>query len=163
MHMKPKQLITFISCFVIATLLSACSTPPPAKANTKIVKDLVEPLGVKIDRIATKHNVPPTLARALVEVESSFNDSALSKTNAVGLLQVLRSTARSECGVTKLKHLADEDTNLDCGFFYLSKLKKNHGSWYRALIAYNQGAKWVNKPDVETKKYAMAIIRKAKI
>lgn len=147
----------FIACF------TGCSSPPPIKAKTEIVKDLVEPLGVKIDRIATKHNVPPTLARALVEVESSFNDSALSRTNAVGLLQILRSTARSECKIVKLKHLADEDINLDCGFSYLSKLKSNHGTWYRALISYTQGAKFVDKPSLASRQYAMKILRKANI
>lgn len=161
--MRHKQLITFLLSFVIATLLSACSSPEPRPVRKELVKDLAEPLGVKIDRIAEKHNVPPTLARALVEVESSFNDSALSKTNAVGLTQILRSTAKGECGITKLKHLADEETNLDCGFQYLSKLKSNHKTWYRALISYNIGAKFVDKPTIQAKQYAMKILRKARI
>jgi soluble lytic murein transglycosylase-like protein len=151
--------VSYFIAFFIACFSAGCSTPEPKKANVKIV----EPLGVMIDRISESHNIPPTLGRALVEVESAFNANALSSTNAVGLTQVLRSTAKGECGITKLKHLANEETNLNCGLSYLAKLKANHGTWYRALIAYNIGGKWVNKPSLGAKQYAMRILRKAQI
>lgn len=158
-----KKTITFLFCFVIALHFSGCSSPEPRPVRKDLVKDLAEPLGVKIDRIAEKHDIPLTLAHALVEEESLKDEYAVSHTGAIGLTQLLRSTARGECNVRKNKELFKPDVNLDCGFKYLKKLKDKHTTWYRALISYNIGAKYVDKPTVKAQRYAMAIIRKAKI
>lgn len=153
--------VTYLILFFIAAF-SGCSKPPE-KAKTEIVHDLVEPLGIMIDRISESHNVPPTLGHALVEAESSYDDFNVSHTGAMGLTQLLKSTARGECGIKSNKALFDREANLHCGFGYLSKLKTRYGTWYRALVSYKMGMKHVDHPDLEAKQYAMKILRKAQI
>lgn len=155
--------VTFLFSFVIALHFSACKLPEPKPVNKALVKDLAEPLGVTIDRISELHNVPPTLGHALVEAESSYDDFNVSHTGAMGLTQVLKSTARGECGIRSNKTLFNREANLNCGFSYLAKLKARYGTWYRALVSYKMGMKHVNNPDLETKQYAMKILRRAKI
>lgn len=151
--------VSYLIAFFIACFSAGCSTPEPKKANVKIV----EPLGVTIDRISESHNIPPALGHALVEFESSYDDFNVSHTGAMGLTQLLKSTARGECGLKSNKTIFNREANLDCGFRYLSKLKAKYGTWYRALVSYKMGMKHVNHPDLETKQYAMKILSKAQI
>lgn len=151
--------VTYLIAFFIACFSAGCSTPEPKKANVKIV----EPLGVMIDRISEQHNIPPTLGHALVEFESSYDEFNVSHTGAMGLTQVLKSTAKGECGIKSNKTLFSREANLNCGFSYLAKLKARYGTWYRALVSYKMGMKYVNNPDLAAKQYAMKILRKANI
>ncbi len=82
---------------------------------------------------------------AIIKVESGFMPSALSHRGAVGLMQVLPSTARDigpEIGVQiqNDEDLKDPDTNLHVGVYYLSKLEQMFpGDEVAALAAYNAG------------------------
>lgn len=120
-------------------------------------RPIKEPLGVLIDRVATEVGLHPSLAFALISEESNFNPNALSSTNAVGLTQVLRSTAKSECGIKELKHLADEEINIRCGLSYLKKLRNKYGTLEKALISYNAGAGNMLNPKRDPKKYQDAV------
>lgn len=132
------------------------SHPVPVIVTSKVVS--TEPLGVLIDRISTEVGIHPVLAHALVQAESSKNRNAISRTGAVGLTQVLRSTAKGECGIENVSELAEPEPNLRCGFTYLKKLKAVHKTWWRALIAYNIGGANVNHPTKESLKYANNIL-----
>src|SRR6266487_2822656 len=69
--------------------------------------------------VALSEGIDPGLAFRLVKVESGFNARATSHVGAVGLTQVLPSTARLyEPGLTT-QQLYDRDTNLRIGFRYL--------------------------------------------
>jgi len=72
--------------------------------------------------VALSEGIDPGLAFRLVKVESGFNPRATSHVGAVGLTQVLPSTARLyEPGLTT-QQLYDRDTNLRIGFRYLRDL-----------------------------------------
>jgi soluble lytic murein transglycosylase-like protein len=97
-------------------------------------------LATAIFDIATAEGIDPPLAFALVRVESHFVSNAVSAAGAVGLTQVLPSTAGElEPGVAYVQ-LLDRDTNLRIGFRYLRKLLDQYdGDTRTALLAYNRG------------------------
>ena len=84
--------------------------------------------------------IEPELAFRLVRVESEFNTHATSPVGAVGLTQLMPSTARFfDRGITREK-LYDRDTNLRIGFRYLRTLiNEQHGNVKMALLVYNRG------------------------
>lgn len=89
---------------------------------------------------ALKEGIDPELAFRLVRLESQFNTHAVSKAGAIGLTQLMPSTAKLfDKSVTREK-LYDRDTNLRIGFHYLhTLLDQFHGNVRLALLAYNRG------------------------
>ena len=89
-----------------------------------------------IHREATRANLKPDLVLALIEVESHFNEYAISRVGAQGLMQVMPFW-KNEIGRPD-DNLTDIDTNLSYGCrilqFYLNKEK---GNWMNALARYN--------------------------
>ena len=93
-----------------------------------------------IHDIATDEGIEPDLAFRLVRLESDFKQHATSPVGAIGLTQVMPSTARYfQKGITR-EQLYDRDTNLRIGFRYLRGLiREYHGDVGLALLAYNRG------------------------
>lgn len=96
--------------------------------------------------VASAEGIDPELAFRLVKLESDFNPHALSPVGAVGLTQVMPSTARYYVkGVTR-ERLYDPATNLRVGFRYLRGLvDEYHGDVKLALLVYNRGPVAVEK------------------
>lgn len=97
-------------------------------------------LAAAIYDVALSEQINPGLAFPLVKIESNFTLRAKSKAGALGLTQVLPSTARLyEPGLTN-EQLYDRETNLRLGFRYLRDLLERYdGNLERALLAYNRG------------------------
>jgi len=87
-----------------------------------------------------RENIDPELAFRLVRLESDFNEHAISKVGALGLTQLMPSTARViEKGMTR-DQLFNGKANLRVGFRYLrSLLDLYKGNVHYALLAYNRG------------------------
>jgi soluble lytic murein transglycosylase-like protein len=87
-----------------------------------------------------REGIDPELAFRLVRLESEFNPRAVSKVGAVGLTQLMPSTAKLfEKGVTR-EQLFVPATNLRIGFRYLRTLLDQYkGNVNYALLAYNRG------------------------
>lgn len=103
----------------------------------------------RIHRHAERHGLPKTMAMRLVATESDFDSLAISHKGAVGLTQVLPSTA----GLSTTE-LQDANTNLAVGFAYLSRMRDRFGNWHTALMAYNDGPTDVAKGSTYSKPYA---------
>ena len=74
--------------------------------------------------------------------ESGYNPRAISKKGAIGLMQVMPTTA-SDLGI---KDLYNPEYNVDAGVRYIKKLLKQfNGDLRLALAAYNAGSKKVRK------------------
>ena len=96
-------------------------------------------LAGSIHDAAVTEGIEPELAFRLVRAESEFNERARSPVGAVGLTQLMPSTARHYvAGVTR-EQLYDRDLNLRVGFRYLRGLIKEYKSLRVALLVYNRG------------------------
>src|ERR1700722_17383963 len=102
-------------------------------------------LAASIYDVSQAEGIEPELAFRLVRVESQFNEHAKSSMGAIGLTQVMPSTARFFVpGITR-DGLYDRETNLRCGFRYLRALvRESHGDMKNALLIYNRGEQAVN-------------------
>lgn len=97
----------------------------------------------EIEILASKYDVSPALVSATINVESAFKNDAVSKKGAVGLMQIMPSTAADLAARLNIKSedvdLKDPIQNIELGTFYLSRLIKQFGSLDLAVCAYNAG------------------------
>jgi soluble lytic murein transglycosylase-like protein len=82
--------------------------------------------------------IDPFLLMSIARQESGFNPKARSAANAMGLLQLLPSTARQMAG-RPVRDLYDERTNVSLGVKYLDGLVRRFDSVELALAGYNAG------------------------
>jgi len=111
---------------------------------------------------AEKHRVPAVFIKSIVAAESNFNSDAVSARGAVGLMQLMPSTARSYGADPK-----DPEQNIDAGTRYLRALmtryEKHHNSLQRVIAAYNAGPGAVDRyrgvpPYRETRLYVARVL-----
>jgi soluble lytic murein transglycosylase-like protein len=97
-------------------------------------------LASSIYDIAVSEGIDPKVAFALVGVESDFTQRAVSPVGAIGLAQLMPSTADWLQPGIRGEKLFDRDTNLRLGFRYLHMLVDQYkGDMHLALLAYNRG------------------------
>jgi len=110
---------------------------------------------------AIESRIDPFLLLAVMKVESGCVHTSTSRKGAVGLMQILPSTAKT-VGHTNA-HLPAE--NIRAGAKYLRVLKDRFGSNLElTLAAYNAGPAAVSKyrgvpPYRETKKYVQSVMK----
>ena len=90
--------------------------------------------------VALAEGIEPELGFRLVRVESEFNPHAISSVGAVGLTQLMPSTARFFDKDVTREQLFEPRTNLRIGFHYLRSLINEYDGDVRlALLVYNRG------------------------
>jgi soluble lytic murein transglycosylase-like protein len=120
--------------------------------NTPLFQDKYQS---EITAASKTHQIPQALIRAVIHAESAFKPDAISKTGAIGLMQLMPQTAK-QLGVSKPQQVA---ANIDGGTKYLAQmLKQFQGNIQLATAAYNAGPTTVKKyngipPYPETKAY----------
>jgi len=130
------------------------------------------------------NGLDPYLVASLIRQESEFNALALSRANAVGLMQLLPKTGKTVAKQVKLKgysapQLYTPAVNLELGTRYFKDMvDKYNGQFEYALAAYNAGSDrvgdWLGQghyrdpqefvesiPFTETREYVQAILRNA--
>lgn len=98
-----------------------------------------------VSRAAADQHIDPLLVHALIREESRYNPSAVSSSNAFGLMQLLPSTARgiaSKTGVSvsDVNDILKPSNNLRLGAYYLSYVISRHeGNALLGVASYNGG------------------------
>jgi soluble lytic murein transglycosylase-like protein len=93
---------------------------------------------------AEEHKIAPSLILALMETESSFQPLARSKAGAIGLMQLLPTTAEQVAKENNIPYekevdLLDPQINVRLGIAYLAHLKSRFSEKNHYLAAYNLG------------------------
>lgn len=128
-----------------------------------------------IKKNGANYKIDPKLILAIIEVESNFNPFAVSRSDALGLMQVQRHTAGRDLyiqagkkGEPSRSFLLDPDNNIMMGSAYLALIRdqyltgiKNPKSLEYAMVAsYNGGAGSVLRLFSSDRKKAVVLINK---
>ena len=142
----------------ISSVDASIYTNPNVNFNKRATRDEIISM---IDDTSAKYGVDAKLIKALVKQESGFNPTAKSKAGALGLMQLMPSTAKG-LGV---KDPLDAKQNIEGGVKYVkSLLNRFDGNIILALAAYNAGPNAVKKyngipPYKETQNYVKSILK----
>jgi soluble lytic murein transglycosylase len=104
-----------------------------------------------IAKHATLTGLKPELLTAVVRQESGFNPCAVSRAGAMGLMQLMPSTAASEAALERVKGyrislLTEPDLNVRLGTAHLARrLRDFGGNPALAVAAYNAGPEAVRR------------------
>jgi hypothetical protein len=113
------------------------------------------------EKAADKYNVSIDLLKAIAKQESNFNANAVSKSGAMGVMQLMPATAKG-LGVNDA---FNPEQNIMGGAKYISKLLDQYnGDTKLALAAYNAGSGNVRKyggipPFKETQNYVVKVMQ----
>lgn len=140
---------------VLSTMLVVFLLCPPVKANQHSVSSVKE----SIVKCSLELGVDPALALSIAKSESGFKHDSRSRHGAVGVYQLMPSTAK-RLGVNPY-YLSD---NIKGGLMYYKRLYNMFGSTELALAAYNAGPGVVKRykrvpPIGETKHFVSNIMR----
>ncbi len=141
-----------------AAATSAAESGKPAEAPAGGVSQ-PPAFSQTVERIAAQHEVPAALIHSVIQVESNYNPWAVSPKGALGLMQLIPSTAR-RFGVSDA---FDPVENIRGGAKYLRYLLDLYGGDYAlTLAAYNAGEAAVARygdvpPFPETRNYVKLV------
>ena len=115
--------------------------------------------GKLIDTLAADHGVDASLVKAIIRVESAFQERARSRKGAMGLMQLMPETARRYA----VANPYDARSNIEAGIKHLKSLIQRMPSLQLALAAYNAGEAAVQRyrgmpPYAETRDYVRRIL-----
>ena len=131
----------------------------------------------EVSAAARRTGVPESMILSVMRQESKFREKAVSRSGAMGLMQLMPSTAKDE--IRSLNILFSEinapDKNIMVGASYLARLlRKFRGELPRAIAAYNAGmmpvtrwntlsaedwVEWIEEiPYPETREYVRSVL-----
>ncbi len=146
---------------VRSVVVSARAVKPRSIASAPAEPDTPIPTGLNqlVATVAARHDLSPQLIHAVIKTESNYNPYAISPKGALGLMQLMPSTARR----FSVDHVFDPQENIEGGARYLKYLLELYnGDYPLALAAYNAGEAAVAKyngipPFPETRNYVVQV------
>ena len=143
----------------VGRVLTVPGSRPAAAASTPTSSAQVAGL---IQAHAARYGVDPALARAIAWQESGWTQSAVSNVGAIGVMQLMPSTARwlgrSLVGRRLDPHRIED--NIEGGVAYLGWLRRHGGSTRAAVGGYYQGLASLRErgPYDDTKDYVANVL-----
>ena len=144
-----------------------------------------KPFWPDLKKYSSQNALDAYLVASLIRQESEFNPAAVSRKNAVGLMQLLPKVGRGVAKQEKLKRFSPQQlftpaVNLQLGTRYFRTMVDKFGAFEYALAAYNAGSDRVDDwlgagkyrdpqefvesiPFTETREYVQAILRNANV
>lgn len=110
----------------------------------RLPQETVSDIAGSIHEASVRYKLPPEMILAVIRIESAFDINALSNKGAVGLMQILPSTAQEIARDLRMEWsgeqiLRNPQANIEMGAYYLTKLLGQFNSLSVALAAYNHG------------------------
>lgn len=133
---------------------SVTAMAPKSASGAKASPAISALVDTLINSAARTNDVDPLLVHSVIQVESNYNQFAVSPVGAEGLMQLMPQTAR----MLGVNNSFDAKENIEAGVRYLKSLQDQFKDDRLALAAYNAGPnaveryKWV-PPFKETQKY----------
>ena len=118
--------------------------------KSSLNKSKLKHILIYIEALCWEYGVDYEMVKAVIQTESDWNHKAVSTIGAIGLMQVLPSTARSEFDTPK-QDLFDPYVNVTVGIKYLSELNQRFDDMESTLTAYSHGP-------TATKKYSPSYV-----
>lgn len=149
------------------------SSPPPssvpaAESRSEDPKYYDVPLANDLQDLifseCSSKKVPTDLVIALIDVESGFNPSMVSKTNDYGLMQINACHRDFLKKSLQITDLLDERQNIRAGVYMLSGIVSRYTNMNQALMVYNcgeAGAKKLWKQGIYSTVYSRKVIETA--
>jgi soluble lytic murein transglycosylase len=144
-----------------------------------------KPYWLDLKKFSSQNALDPYLVASLIRQESEFNPGAVSRANALGLMQLLPKVGSAVAKQEKLRHFSSDqlftpEVNLQLGTRYFREMVDKFGAFEYALAAYNAGTNrvddWLGQgkyrdpqefvesiPFTETREYVQAILRNANV
>ena len=147
MH-KQRTLIIMLLLLNITVIYN--QTPEEYRAEEKgYIEKAPEKYHSLLRSIQFKYGIPEELLYVLPEMESGWNENALSSANCISLTQLNPKYKdwfeENFWGYKVVFDIYNPYHNLEVGFHYLSWLRSQTHSWEEALMAYNGGLTTVNR------------------
>ena len=103
-----------------------------------------------VQKYASEYEIDSLLIYAIMKAESNFNPNAKSKSEAIGLMQLMENTAIEVANKIEIENIKQEtlyepELNIQIGICYFATLLKQYQHIGLALAAYNAGMGRVNK------------------
>jgi soluble lytic murein transglycosylase-like protein len=114
------------------------------EVRVRLPRETYQAMVAAIADASLRYDVPPETILAVIRIESTFDANAISEAGAVGLMQLLPSTAAELARELSLEWTGEADlhdpaTNIVLGTYYLTKLLGRFNDLTQALAAYNEG------------------------
>ena len=178
-----KKTIIFLLIILVIGLITILNIP------NKIQKVIYKrEYSEYVEKYAKEYNVDENLVYAVIKAESNFKPKVKSDKGAMGLMQIVESTAKEICKKVDMQindeelqeKLLEPEVNINLGTKYLSILIEKYQNIGIAITAYNAGIgtvdNWIEKDVIkadgsniesitykETNNYVRKILRDYKI
>jgi hypothetical protein len=135
---------------------TAVTAPKPAPIHGH---ERLAAIAAHVRTAAARQGVPESLVAAVISVESEFNPRAISPRGALGLMQLMPSTAV----LLGVRNAFDPHENIDAGAKHLRDLLDRFSDTHLALAAYNAGPQAVIRhggvpPYPETRQFVARVM-----